>query len=184
MHTPHPKTIRRKLLLFLYERYLQNPLEMFSPTDFLEHGEFQRTELMVNMHYLGDRQLAEVMVGYNPPMFDAARITANGIDLVENRFELDRLFPPRPDELESQTASLPLLLEKLVAEVDFAPLDGEARHSLLRDVQFLREELMRPVDRWRIHVIEQVSTWMAANFETPQEVLPSLEAIRAILREI
>ncbi len=178
MKVSHPKSIRRRLLTILYERYLQDPLDMLTPEDFLEDGALHREDLAANMHYLHDRNLVELMMGYNPPMFAAARITADGIDLVENRFEFNLRFPPEPGEEEEDMADLPRLMEQLTAEADFSPLDGEARASLLRDVQFLRDEVARPVHRWRMPVIETVLGWIAANFAHPDETLPSLPRIR------
>ncbi len=183
METQHPKSIRRRLLTTLYERYMKNPIEMLTPSDFLEDCGVDRHELIVNMHYLADRSLVELMMGYNPPLFASARITANGIDLVENRFEFNLRFPPSPGEQEESATDLMWLMERLVEEVEFSPLDGEARKNLLRDAQYLREELARPVHRWRRNVIDTVLDWMAEHFEDPGEALPSLPPLRKRISE-
>ena len=177
----HPKTLRRRILTILYERYLEDPLEMLGPEEFLADEYISRKDLPANMHYLHDRQLVEMMIGYNPPMFAAARITAKGIDLVENRFQFNLQFPPLPDQLEETTGPLPALVERLVEEADFAPLDGEARKCLLRDVQYLRDEVARPAHRWRCHVIHAILDWLEEPFDTVDEVLPSLPKIRALV---
>ena len=195
MHTPepentsrpsgHPKSIRRKLLQFMYDRYLNDPLEMVEPETFAAQlPEVTRRELVSNMHYLGDRRLVELMLGYNPPMFAAARITANGIDLVENRFEFNLRFPPAPGTEEEATAALPHLIEHLVEEADFSPLDGEERACLLRDVQFLRDELARPAHRWRQHVILAVLTWILDSADDPPETLPSALALQVRVQQV
>lgn len=183
MNSRHPKSVRRRLLTVLYERFLNDPLEMLTPDDLLEDGTILREDLVPNMYYLSDRALIELLVGYNPPMFAAARIVADGIDLVENEFEFNLRFPPAPDSVEEATAELSLLVERLVEEADFSPLDGEERRCLLRDVQYLRDELVRPAHRWRRHVIVTVLGWMAECFENPDEVLPSLGKIRAAVSE-
>jgi hypothetical protein len=171
-------------LTILYERYLRDPLDMLSPEDFLADGTIAREDLVPNAHYLSDRALLELMIGYSPPIFAAARITADGIDLVENRFEFNLRFPAEPGEMEEEMAGLPLLVERLVEEADFSPLDGEARLALLRDVQYLRDELARPVVRWRHMVIQTVLDWIAAHFADPDAVLPSLPRIKALLSEV
>lgn len=178
MDTLHPKTVRRLLLERLYERYFENPLEMAGPEDFLSEGVLGRKELVSNMHYLHDRQLVELMMGYAPPMFVAARITPQGIDMVENRFEFNLRFPPLPGSKEEATAGVLDLLERMTEEAEFAPLDGEERQSLLRDVQYLRDELARPVHRWRANVIFQVMEWISATAKQPAEYLPSLALLR------
>ena len=178
MASQHPKAVRRRILQILYEHYMNDPHEMLGPQEILEDGTLPRDRLAANAHYLHDRGLVELMMGYNPPLFAAARITADGIDLVENRFEFNLLFPPAPGEQEEATAHVPVLVERLVEEAEFAPLDGEARKCLLRDVQYLREELSRPVARWRTEVVETVLGWMAAHFDDPDEMLPSLGRLR------
>jgi len=186
MDNTHPKSVRRHLLSFLYDRYMANPLEMLAPQDFLEAGNLSREALMVNMHYLADRKLVELMIGYNPPMFAAARITADGIDLVENRFEFNLRFPPDPGEREESVADLLWLVERLAEEAELSPLDGEARKSLLRDVQYLRDEMARPAERWRLRVVQTVLDWIATSIDQngDEDPLPSLRPIQNRIAEI
>jgi len=183
MSPQHPKSVRRRLLTLLYERYFEQPLDMLSPEDLLEDGSLTREDLLANVHYLNDRGLIELMIGYNPPMFAAARITAKGIDLVENHYEFNLLFPVEPGEQEEDMAELPLLVERLVEEADYAPVDGEARRSLLRDVQYLRDEVARPVSRWRPEVINTVIRWISEQVNDTGQELPSLVKIKAYLLE-
>ena len=100
-----------------------------------------RESLIPNIHYLHDRGLVELMLGFSAPMFDGARITADGIDLVENTSEFGLRFPQSLDDEEALSAGVPVLMERLVEEADLCALDGEARRALLRDIQYLREEL-------------------------------------------
>ena len=183
MLAPHPKLVRRRLLAFLHRQYQQDPLNMPGPEEFLEEGGFTREELVPNMHYLADRHLLEMMMGYRPPMFSGVRITPAGIDLVENEYLFNLLFPPAPDELEAARARIPLLVEQLVEQVDLSPLDGESRKCPLRDVQYLRDEIARPAARWRRHVIDAVLGWLAEPFEAPEQALPALRDIRLALEE-
>lgn len=185
MSTITPKSVRRRILTILYDHYLKDPLEMLTPEDVLEDGTVPREDLLANIHYLGDKGLVELMIGYNPPWFAAARITANGIDLVENRYEFNLRFPPQPGELESALADVPVLMEQLLQEAEFAPLDGDERRCLLRDILFVRDELSRPETRWRTHVIDTVLKWAEAYFDDPAEHLPTLTPLRqAIDREL
>lgn len=178
MRRNHPKVARRRILLVLYERYLEDPLDMLTPEDFLEEGAVDRDSLPPAIQYLADRGYVELMRSYNPPMFAAARITADGIDLVENTFEFNLRFPPAPGEIEEGYADVPLLVEKLLEEAEFAPLDGEARACLLRDVLYLRDELARPAERWRRHVIETIFEWIGKQVGDPAEHLPTLAPLK------
>ncbi len=177
MNTVHPKSVRRRLLQIAYERYMLDPLDMLPPEVFLEDGTVSRADLLANMYYLHDRGLIELMTGYNPPMFAAARATADGIDLVENDYEFNLRFPAAPGEVEYRASSVPELIEQLVQEAEAAPLDGEARKCLLRDVQYLRDELARPADRWRIAVVRTVLAWLEAAAAEAESELPSLKAL-------
>lgn len=185
MDTRHPKTVRRRILQALYQRYLHDPLDMAAPQDVMDDAGVAREDLVANVYYLQDRGLIELLMGYNPPLFAAARMTADGIDLVENAFQFNLRFPPAPGEIEEALATVPILLERLVQEADFSPLDGEARQALLRDVQYLRDEVARPAVRWRIDVIRAVLNWIEGHFahcEAPaREALPSLADLREAL---
>jgi len=185
MDSIHPRTVRRYLLLYLYERFMGDPNDMPTPEDILEGTPgVSRQALLGAAYYLYDKGLVELLTGYNPPMFAAARITSKGIDVVEDRYELNLHFPARPGEEEEAAASVPTLMEQLVADADFSPLDGEARKCLLRDVMYLRDELARPVMRWRPEVIATVLEWIAGYFDDPDEVLPSLAELRAAIEAV
>lgn len=174
----HPKSIRRRFLQVLYEHYMADPLEMVPPEVFLDDG-MERAQLIPNTYYLSDRGLIELMRGYNPHLFAGARITPQGIDLVENHYAFNTAFPPDPSEMEVGTAAIPLLLERLVEEVELSPLDGETRRALLRDVIYLRDEIARPVERWRRHVIDAALQWIDAYQDgCTEHFLPSCARIK------
>ena len=178
MANQHPKSVRSRLLLLLYENYFENHLEMLSPEELLNEKGFERRELIPNIHYLSDRGFVELLTSYDPPLFSAARITAAGIDLVENRLELDLWFPPDPAGVEGDAGDVLSLMEMLVEEAEFSPLDGEARRCLLRDIQFLRDEVCRPVERWRQQVLDDVIRWLEGHFQDAGAVMPSLPPLR------
>ena len=167
---------------------MADPLDMLSPKDIISGAGIPREALMANMHYLHDRGLVELMMAYNPPFFTSARITADGIDLVENRFEFDAQFPPGLEELEHSLSGAPVLIERLVCEADLSPLDGETRRTLSRDIQFLREELARPADRWRRSVILAVIGWIENHTDgidqSVETILPSLRPLREIVEAV
>lgn len=183
MMIEHPKTVRRRLLTLLYERFLQFPAEMFTADDIMTAGAFNRDEMVVNMFYLADSGLVEMITSYRPNWFEAARIRPAGVDLVENRFVFDQRFPPALPDDEAEAAALTYYMERLAEQAEYAGLDGEVRHALLRDVQYLREELARPRRRWRREVIDAVLAWIAAAAERDPGCLPALEPLREALRE-
>ncbi|MGC9054158.1 MAG: hypothetical protein ACP5KS_09770 [Candidatus Hydrogenedens sp.] len=182
----HPKAIRRWILEKLYERYLENPTEMLGPEDFLGTELVDKKQLASNIHYLYDKELVELITGYNPPLFVATRITPKGIDLVENPHDFDLLFPAYPAGIEDETAELLEIMEQLVVEADLTPLEGDVRKCLLRDIQYLRDEFARPAQRWRRNVIMQVIQWIEDSLGSldRDEFMPSLRLMQEQIRKL
>jgi hypothetical protein len=141
------------ILSLMYDHYQQNPLDMLTPADLMTDGGVTRDELVANIHYLSDRGLVELMLGYYPPLFAAARITPDGIDLVENDREFNQVFPAQVTASDLATADITVLVEQLAAEAELTSLDGDDRRTLHRDVRFLRDELARSGDRQRLNVV-------------------------------
>lgn len=181
MASEHPKSMRRRLLQACYDYYLQYPLDSLSPEELRDAAVVGRDALEPNVFYLRDRGLLHIGVIHTPPYFSAARITAEGIDLVEDAFAFGHQFPPSPDEVEDVLEEVPLLMERLLAEADYSSLGGELRQSLQRDLQFVRGELSRPAQRWRHEVIREVFGWVRGYSDTIDEELPSLRRILEIL---
>lgn len=173
----HPKAVRRFLLQRLYDSYMSDPLQMLTPDDFMADGTLDRHDLAVGMHFLRDDALAEVMLGYRPPLFISARITPKGLELVEDRYEFDRRFPSNAAYAESAVAGLPALVEQLVVEADLCGLERPRRMALLRDVQYLRDEIAQPLTIWRPPVLASLLDWIDEPFEAGAE-LPASAAIR------
>lgn len=183
MNKLYLKSVRRKVLLRLYQEYLNDPLNMLEPQDFISKGILQQ-DLVPATHYLHDRKLIEMLMGYTPPLFSSVRITAIGIDLVENHYLFNLQFPPEPETLDDGLEALPYLIEQLVEEADLSPVNGIVRQRLLTDVQYLRDELARPVPYWRKDTLISVLDWIERAVPQTQDVLPSLKKIRDCLEPL
>ena len=175
------KALRRMILELLYVSYLDDPLRMVEPEAFWASPPLDRTNIVPNMHYLADRKLVEMMMGYCPPMFSAVRITATGIDLVEHRFAFDLQFPAAHGGPASE---IPALLERLVEEGDFLPIDGVARRQLLGDILFLREELTHPADRWRPALVRALLDAIEAHRARSGQPLEALAPLSAAVDSV
>ena len=167
----------------LYKHYQVNPLDMLSPEELHADEAFSREDLLWNVHYLNDRGLAEMMIRYNPTAFDGVRITPAGVELIENKRKFDLQFPPILSEAEKVHADIPVLIERLIEESELSFLNGEKRKSLLRDVQYLRDEVARPAQHWRQEVIESVLGWISGYHTAADEELPSLTELRKRIGE-
>ena len=166
----------------LYESYQKDPLQMLSPHDIADHGTVVLQDLPPNCHYLHDRSFIELMMGYNPPMFDAARIAPQGIEVYEDILEFDRLFPRDPSEARLQAPNVIPLMMQVAREAEVSSLDGVRREWLLRDLSHLRDELRRPENEWRAETILSDLDWLEGIIETNlREELPSLEKLKSML---
>lgn len=179
MAAKNPRGVRRYILWTLYELYQEDPLQMMAPEDFLEPGSLQRKDLASGAYYLHECGYIELMIGYSPPMFDAARISTKGIDLVEDTPGFNRLFPPEGGGDASNPAEAMALVMQVAKEADACSLQGVRRAWLLKDLENLRDELRKPSSTWRGDVVECVPRWMADYFEGEEEggvekQLPSL----------
>ena len=180
MPTVNAKAARRRIMEILYESFLHDPLQMMTPSDIVDAGGISITELVPNAHYLHDRNLIELMIGYNPPLFAATRIAPQGIDLYEDRPEFERMFPPDAVAASVSVGDIVELVIVLVREAEASGLEGRRRDWLLGDIDALRHELVAPEVKWRADVIMARLQWLDGFFED-DEALPSLAKLRAAL---
>lgn len=167
----------------LYDSYQHDPMQMLTPQDIAEVGTVVLEDLPANCHYLHDQSLIELLVGYNPPMFAAARIAPKGIDLYENDIEFDKAFPLEATEDDLRAPNVIPLMMQLAQEIEASSLDGIRLEWLLRDVSHLREELRRPEYDWRAEPILNDLRWVEALIEQDGELrLLAFEQIADTLR--
>jgi len=179
-----PKMIRREILGVLYETFLEDPLLMLSPTDITERSTVTVKELVSNAYYLHDLHLIELMVGYTPPLFAATRILPKGIELFEDRDQMEKMFPIGPQVPAGDITELVKLILKLGEEADNAALDGTQKNWLLKDVNRLRSLLNAPEKDWEEDAIISTLHWLDGFFMDQENVpLPSLELIKTILHD-
>lgn len=178
----NPRLVRRRIMEILYDSYQKDPLHMLTPHDIADHGTVMLEDLPPNCHYLHDRDLIELMLGYNPPMFDATRIAPKGIELYENIAEFDKFFPRDPSEERLRAPNVIPLMLQLAREAEASSLEGLRREWLLRDLSHLRDELRRPEDEWRAEIILRDLQWLEGLFDAGEDSeLPSLEKLTAML---
>ncbi len=85
--------LRRKILQMLYTRFTEHPYHRITPKEFTENlGVTQRT-LDFNIIYLEEKGYVELQKPLEGSIFVGARITPKGIDLVEDKDQLNSLFP-------------------------------------------------------------------------------------------
>lgn len=155
---------------------------MLSPVEILDHGTIDRKDLIPNVHYLHDRNLIELMIGYNPPTFAATRIAPLGIDLYEDEAEFDKMFPPELVVENATTAGIVTIMLKMAEEAEQSAATGQSKDWLMKDIRALREELVIPEPYWKADVILARLQWLDGFFMHEENVsLPSLENLKTIL---
>lgn len=153
---------------------------MMTPTDIVEAGGISITELVPNAHYLHDRNLIELMIGYNPPLFAATRIAPSGIDLYEDRPIFERMFPADAIADSVSVSDVVALVMVLLSEAEASGLEGRRREWLLGDIDALRQELVAPEVNWRTDVIMARLQWLDGFFED-EGTMPTLNKLRDAL---
>lgn len=157
---------------------------MFTPKEIMDDGTIAREDLPSNAFYLHERGYIELMVGYEPPLFAAARISPDGIELVEDEERFNQLFPAESDGVDEDSEAVMGAMMTLAKEAEDSGLAGIHRDWLLRDVTSLRDELRRPVSSWRGGVLREVLKWIEDYFEGDVDLrLPSMEKLKGLLNE-
>lgn len=157
---------------------------MLTPKEIMDDGTIAREDLPSNAFYLDERGYIELMVGYEPPLFAAARISPDGIELVEDEERFNELFPAESDGVDEDSEAVMGAMMTLAKEAEDSGLVGIHRDWLLRDVTSLRDELRRPVSSWRGGVLREVLKWIEDYFEGDVDLrLPSMEKLKALLNE-
>ena len=176
----NPKETRGRILTVLYHMFQHDPLVMMTPSDIADASKLRMDQLAASCHYLHDRRFIELMMGYNPPLFAAARIAPEGIDLYEDRKRFESLFSDgsltRP-KIGGEV--IPLLLA-LAREAEGGPLRGLQREWLLADISRLRELLRRPQDTWDLDQIRDALQWLSGQ-AGPDAPLPTLAELERLL---
>ena len=87
------REIRRKILEILYESFKDHPYGRITPKELQEALDISLKELQFNAIYLEEKGLIELQKPLEGSLFVGARATSKGIDIVEDEYELDMLFP-------------------------------------------------------------------------------------------
>lgn len=176
------KATRRLILTILYEQYLADPLRMLTPEEMLVHDGLSRENLAANSHYLHDRGFIELLLGYKPPLFAAARIAPQGIDLMEDRERLRQLLGQDAPVIDAVSVEGPRMVLEIADEVHESGLSAIRKKWLLEDLHRLRDEFRKePHDR-REEVIRNSLSSIGEYFEgDPAAALPSLERLTMYL---
>jgi len=87
------KSIRKKILQMTYEIYQEHPYYRITPKEFIEVLGISIKKLNFNIVYLAEKGLLELQTPLEGNIFVGARITPEGIDLVEDDERFNAVYP-------------------------------------------------------------------------------------------
>jgi DNA-binding Lrp family transcriptional regulator len=134
--------VRRRILEILYEQFVEHPYNRTTPKEFKEQLGISLRDLNYNMIYLEDKGLVELQKPLEGSLFVGARITYRGIDLVENEYEFDIMFPVvkralPPDNVFNQFT---LLIDAI--EVDDT-INSDLKELIIEGIKEIIDELKK-----------------------------------------
>lgn len=133
--------IRRKILEMLYERFKEHPYHRITPKEFKEALNIGLKELNYNIIYLEEKGYVELQKPLEGNIFVGARITTNGIDLVEDEYQFDIIFPiakAEPAEPTDILRKFDILIENTKSSVE---INDDLKEIIIEEIAEIKGEL-------------------------------------------
>ncbi|HIE05231.1 MAG TPA: hypothetical protein EYP58_00355 [bacterium (Candidatus Stahlbacteria)] len=133
------RELRREILRLLFEKFQEHPYHRILANEFCKIIGIPLSRLDYNMIYLEEKGYVELQKPREGDVFISARITARGIDLIEDDFEFDlRLKKAETKEEEDDALSA---LDQLKRDVEKSKPRSLSKDDLLAELEELRIEL-------------------------------------------
>ncbi|MBN2620894.1 hypothetical protein JXB22_07360 [candidate division WOR-3 bacterium] len=132
--------IRRRILEMVFERFKEHPYYRITPSEFKEALGITLKQLYYNVAYLAEKGYLDLQTPLEGSFFVGARITARGIDLVEDELQFDIIFP-RPEQLttpDNVMAGLALIQNSIAVDDN---IQKEAKELLIEGISDIINEL-------------------------------------------
>lgn len=132
--------IRRRILEMVFERFKQHPYYRITPKEFKEELGISLQQLYYNTAYLTEKGYIDLQIPLEGSFFVGARITAKGIDLVEDELQFDIMFPDIANSTvpENIFAELALIQNSITIAND---IKKETKELLIEGIADLITEL-------------------------------------------
>lgn len=135
--------IRRRIIEMVFERFKEHPYYRITPSEFKEVLGITLKQLYYNVAYLAEKGYLDLQTPLEGSFFVGARITAKGIDLIEDDLQFDIIFP-RPEQLttpDNVMAGLALIQNSITIVND---IQKETKELLIEGINDLMNELSQP----------------------------------------
>ena len=182
MSATENRAVRRKMLLVLYDAYQTHPHLMLSPKEVMDATDVTHDELVRNIFYLEEHGLVECLKGFGTALFGAAKLTAQGVDVVEDNERLNDLFPVEGGVPAGPSDELSELFERIRIDARNAPLGQEDIDTLTDELEFIQRSLERAQTPERMRKIETVLGWIGDSFDGNESVLRDIDRLIEIIR--
>jgi hypothetical protein len=183
MNVSKNRAIRRRILLALYEAYQTHPHTMLSPREVMNAADVEYDGLLSNIFYLEERRFVECLKGFGTALFGAAKLTAEGVDVVENAATLNELFPSEGAAPVTPADELTELLERIRIAARMAPLGQEDVDALIDELEHVARSLSRKRTPNRMNKIETFLGWISAGFDGDESVLRDIRRLTELIRD-
>ena len=184
------REIRYRILMCLYETYTWDPNSVMTPQEIESGTSLTRDQIVRNIFYLEERGYVQCMKHYGSRLFAAARISPNGIDIVEDEVRQTALFgslsdttAPIQDGGMSIDAS-ELLRGLYLAVFNHQSFDTDQRNAIIGDLRALEFELNRVPERRRLYRIRALVEWIHEPLADIDAAARELDLLRGLLRTI
>ncbi|HEX7319193.1 MAG TPA: hypothetical protein VF399_02410 [bacterium] len=135
--------IRRKILEMTHERFQEHPYYRITPKEFKDALGIDIRQLHYNIIYLEEKGYLELQKPLEGSLFVGAKITVRGIDLVEDEYKFDTLFPV-PKDTTSIQLNVFKDFEKLAEKVETLPeLSDDLKELIVEELREIQKELKK-----------------------------------------
>jgi hypothetical protein len=135
--------IRRKILEFAYKHYQENPYYRIIPNEFKDHLNIHLKELHFNIVYLEEKGYLELQKPIEGSLFVSARITARGIDLVEDEYQMEVHFPNQQGTAQVQI-NVFKEFDLIVDKINHSDVIGKnTKELIIEEVREIQKELKK-----------------------------------------
>ena len=126
----------------VYEQFKEHPYHRITPREFREELNINQKELNYNIIYLEEKGYLELQKPLEGSLFVGARITHKGIDLVEDEYQFDIIFPDsEPESIRTNVFAQFNLLSDAVESSDC--IDNNMKELIIKEIKEIHKELQK-----------------------------------------
>ncbi len=137
--------IRRKILELIYERFKEHPYYIVTPEEFEKALNIGLKTLNYNIIYLEEKGYVELQKPLEGNIFVGARITSKGVDLIEDEYQFNIVFPDGLTETSTQLAifkEFDGLISRLESLND-TEIDKNLKDIIIEEIKEVQKELKK-----------------------------------------